>query len=143
MGSYAGIDWASAKHDVLIESAAGEELLGATFAHDEDGVSALCAALACFDVELVAIERPDGLLVDRLLGGGCGCWRCIPIRSRRPAIGSARRAASRIGLIGSYCVSWRALIATASESWSLTRIRPRRSRRSPERVRILWVRGWR
>src|SRR5947209_5813570 len=70
MCSYAGIDWASAKHDVLIEDAAGEELLAATFAHDEDGVSALCAALACFDVELVAIERPDGLLVDRLLESG-------------------------------------------------------------------------
>ena len=70
MGSYAGIDWASAKHDVLIEDPAGEELLAATFAHDEDGVSALCAALACFDVELVAIERPDGLLVDRLLDAG-------------------------------------------------------------------------
>jgi transposase len=70
MVSYAGIDWASAKHDVLIEDPAGEELLAATFAHDEDGVSALCAALACFEVELVAIERPDGLLVDRLLEAG-------------------------------------------------------------------------
>jgi transposase len=70
MGSYAGIDWASTKHDVLIEDEAGEELLATTFAHDEDGVSALCAALACFDVELVAIERPDGLLVDRLLEAG-------------------------------------------------------------------------
>lgn len=33
-------------------------------------MSALCAALACFDVEVVAIERPDGLLVDRLLETG-------------------------------------------------------------------------
>jgi transposase len=70
MGNCAGIDWASEKHDVLIEDPAGEELLGATFAHDEDGVSGLCAALACFDVEVVAIERPEGLLVDRLLDAG-------------------------------------------------------------------------
>ena len=70
MGNCAGIDWASEKHDVLIEDAAGEALLAATFAHDEDGVSALCAALARFDVEVVAIERPDGLLVDRLLDAG-------------------------------------------------------------------------
>ena len=70
MGNRAGIDWASEKHDVLIEDAAGEELLATTFAHDEDGVSALCAALQCFDVEVVAIERPDGLLVDRLLDTG-------------------------------------------------------------------------
>jgi transposase len=70
MGNCAGIDWASEKHDVLIEDSAGEELLGATFAHDEDGVSALLAALECFEVEVVAIERPDGLLVDRLLDAG-------------------------------------------------------------------------
>jgi transposase len=70
MGNCAGIDWASEKHEVLIEDPAGAELLAETFAHDEDGVSALCAALACFDVELVAIERPDGLLVDRLLEAG-------------------------------------------------------------------------
>jgi transposase len=70
VGNCAGIDWASEKHDVLVEDAAGEELLAATFSHDEDGVSALCAALVCFDVEVVAIERPDGLLVDRLLDAG-------------------------------------------------------------------------
>jgi len=70
MGNCAGIDWASEKHDVLIEDPAGEKLLAATFAHDEDGISGLCAALECFDVEVVAIERPDGLLVDRLLDAG-------------------------------------------------------------------------
>ena len=70
MGDCAGVDWASEKHDVLIEDPAGEELLAATFAHDEDGVSALCGALSCFEVEVVAIERPDGLLVDRLLEAG-------------------------------------------------------------------------
>jgi transposase len=70
MGNCAGIDWSSEKHDVLVEDPAGAELLATTFAHDEDGVSALCAALHCFDVEVVAIERPDGLLVDRLLDAG-------------------------------------------------------------------------
>src|ERR1039457_3840596 len=70
MGNCAGIDWASEKHDLLIEEPAGEQLLAATFAHDEDGVSALCAALECFEVEVVAIERPDGVLVERLLESG-------------------------------------------------------------------------
>lgn len=37
MGNCAGIDWASEKHDVLIENPAGGELLAATFSHDEDG----------------------------------------------------------------------------------------------------------
>jgi transposase len=70
MGNCAGVDWASEKHDVLIEDPAGEELLAATFSHDEDGVSSLCAALACFEVDVVAIERSEGLLVDRLLEAG-------------------------------------------------------------------------
>ena len=41
-----------------------------TFAHDEHGISALCAALSCFEVEVVAIERGDGVLVERLLEAG-------------------------------------------------------------------------
>src|ERR1700756_4705225 len=71
MGSnYAGVDWASEKHDVLIADATGEELLAATFAHDEAGLRALCRALVRYEVTLVAIERPDGLLVERLLDAG-------------------------------------------------------------------------
>jgi transposase len=45
-------------------------LLGETFAHDETGITALCDALVCFEVEVVAIERPDGVLVERLLKAG-------------------------------------------------------------------------
>ena len=70
MGSYAGVDWASEKHDVLVADAAGEELLAATFAHDESGLRSLCRQLLRLKVELVAIERPDGLLVERLLDAG-------------------------------------------------------------------------
>jgi transposase len=68
MGStYAGVDWASEKHDVLIADETGEEILAARFAHDEAGVRGLCRALVRHEVTLVAIERPDGLLVERLL----------------------------------------------------------------------------
>ena len=70
MGRYAGIDWASAKHDVLVADESGEELRSATFVHDEKGLSALCRVLLRLGVELVAIERPDGLLVERLLDAG-------------------------------------------------------------------------
>ena len=85
--SYAGVDWASEKHDVLVADAAGEELFGGMFAHDEQGLRSLCRALVRLKVELVAIERPDGLLVERLLDAGPRSCRCIPTRSRRPAIG--------------------------------------------------------
>jgi len=60
MGNCAGVDWASEKHDVLIANASGNELLAGTFAHDESGIASLCAALIKRDVEVVAIERPDG-----------------------------------------------------------------------------------
>lgn len=38
MGRYAGVDWAAEKHDVLVADEAGEELLAATFAHEEKGL---------------------------------------------------------------------------------------------------------
>ena len=68
--SYAGVDWASEKHDVLVADEAGERLLAATFAHDEQGLRSLCDQLVRLGVGLVAIERPDGLLVERLLDAG-------------------------------------------------------------------------
>jgi transposase len=70
MGNCAGVDWASEKHDVLVADEAGEELLTATFAHDEAGLRALCRALVRLKVQLVAIERPDGVLIERLLDAG-------------------------------------------------------------------------
>jgi transposase len=67
---YAGIDWAADKHDVLVAEETGTELLEATYAHDEGGLRALCRVLVRLEVVLVAIERPDGLLVERLLDAG-------------------------------------------------------------------------
>jgi hypothetical protein len=62
---YAGIDWASDKHDVLVADETGAEVVAATFAHDEKGLAASCRTLVRLEVGLVAIERPDGLLVER------------------------------------------------------------------------------
>ena len=70
MGRYAGVDWASEKHDVLVEDEAGEELFAGSFAHDEAGLRSLCRTLVQMKVVLVAIERPDGLLVEQLLDAG-------------------------------------------------------------------------
>jgi transposase len=70
MASYAGIDWASEAHDVLVADEAGVELLSARYAHDEKGLTALCRMLVRLEVVLVAVERPDGLLVERLLDAG-------------------------------------------------------------------------
>src|SRR5947209_5277616 len=67
---YAGIDWAAGEHDVLVADETGTEVLAATYSHDENGLSALCRVLVRLEVVLVAIERPDGLLVERLLDAG-------------------------------------------------------------------------
>ncbi len=53
MGNCAGVDWAAEKHDVLVCDEAGEELLAATFAHDEQGLRALCCTLVRLKVQLV------------------------------------------------------------------------------------------
>ncbi|HEY2201245.1 MAG TPA: IS110 family transposase [Solirubrobacteraceae bacterium] len=87
MSNYAGVDWAADKHDVRVGDETGEELLAATFAHDERGLRALCRALLRLKVELVAIERPDGLLVERLLDAGL---RVLAMHPKQVAAARAR-----------------------------------------------------
>jgi transposase len=65
-----GVDWASDKHDVLVQDVDGEQVLATTFAHDERGLRALCGTLVRLGVVLVTIERLDGLLIERLLDAG-------------------------------------------------------------------------
>jgi transposase len=70
MAAVCGIDWADEWHDVRIADAAGVALAQRRFSHDEDGIAALLDLLAEHDVQMAAIERPDGLLVGRLLAAG-------------------------------------------------------------------------
>src|ERR1700740_2577853 len=125
MSNYAGVDWAADKHDVRVCDEAGEELLAATFAHDEKGLRALCRALLRLKVELVAIERPDGLLVERLLDAGL---RVLPMHPKQVAAARARfRAAGGKSdrSTRSCCASWRAPTTIASGCSSPTRMRRR------------------
>lgn len=69
-GTSAGIDWASEENALCVVDAAGGRLAEAMFAHDEAGIRSLVARMRDLGVERVAIERPDGLLVDRLLEAG-------------------------------------------------------------------------
>jgi transposase len=70
MRATCGIDWASDWHDVHIADEQGQLLAAKQFSHDERGVSALIELLLSYRVECCAIERPDGLLVGRLLAAG-------------------------------------------------------------------------
>jgi hypothetical protein len=126
MCRYAGIDWASAKHDVLVADENGEELLAATFVHDEKGLTALCRTLVRLEVGLVGIERPDGLLVERLLDAGLRVLAMHPNQVQPLVIGSGSRAGSQIGSTRSCCASLLGRTTIASGCSSRTVIRPRR-----------------
>jgi transposase len=70
---FAGIDWAAEAHAVCVMDAAGKIAARFTVTHSADGIAGLVRRLARFgdpaDIP-VAIERPDGRLVDLLLEAG-------------------------------------------------------------------------
>ena len=70
MDTYAGVDWASEEHAVCVVDEHGRRILERTVTHDERGLSELCRALCRLGVCRVALERPDGLVVERLLEAG-------------------------------------------------------------------------
>lgn len=70
MPAICGLDWASEWHDIRISDEHGQLLIEQRFAHDEAGLSALIDLLLEQQVIRVGIERPDGLLVGRLLVAG-------------------------------------------------------------------------
>jgi transposase len=70
---FTGIDWAAATHAVCVMDAAGEIIAEFTIAHDADGIARLIRRLARYGspaVMPVAIERPNGRLVDLLVQAG-------------------------------------------------------------------------
>jgi transposase len=69
-GVCGGIDWAKDTHDVLVADADGGRLWSETVPHSEAGIEKLCRTLVTLGVERVAVERPDGLLIERLLDAG-------------------------------------------------------------------------
>jgi transposase len=71
MAAICGIDWADEWHDLCIACLeTGELIAEERFSHDEVGIAALLETLASHSVERVTIERPNGLLVGRLLAAG-------------------------------------------------------------------------
>jgi transposase len=73
MQVYVGIDWASKAHELCIVDEQGAIVVRFGFPHSERGVTEAIRRLAALGDASglpVAIERPDGLLVDRLLEAG-------------------------------------------------------------------------
>lgn len=70
MEKFAGIDWAATEHALCVVDEQGQRLRERRVAHSEAAIAALCRELVELSVCRVAIERPDGILVDRLLEAG-------------------------------------------------------------------------
>jgi transposase len=66
----AGLDLASEEHRLVVVDGEGRRLQERRVSHSEDGIDALVRTLADLQVLRVAIEQPNGLVVDRLLAAG-------------------------------------------------------------------------
>ncbi len=82
----AGIDWAKDYHALCVIDEAGRKILEGRFAHDEGGIAKLCGSLVEMGVFRVAIERPEGVLVERVLEAGLTVLAIHPnqLKAARP-----------------------------------------------------------
>jgi transposase len=69
-GRTAGIDLASEQHRLVVVDGDGQRMQERRYAHSEADVSALLRQLLELEVARVAIEQPNGLVVERLLDAG-------------------------------------------------------------------------
>jgi transposase len=67
---YAGVDWASRSHAVCVVDERGEPVERFDVEHTEPGLRTLSQRLAKAGVKRVAIERPDGPVIDALFAAG-------------------------------------------------------------------------
>lgn len=77
---YGGLDWASAEHTVCVVDEAGGIVDRFTLAHRAAELGSMCRRLVRAGVARIAIERPDGPVVDALMGAGL---EVVVIPSRR------------------------------------------------------------
>lgn len=87
----AGIDWASADHAVAVVDHRGYQVERFTISHTTTGLRELVRRLRRAGVAEVAIERPDGPVVDALLDAELGVVVIAPnqIKNLRSRYGSA------------------------------------------------------
>jgi transposase len=69
-GRTGGLDLASEEHRLVVVDAEGRRVEEHRVAHSEEGLVALLRKLLALGVARIAIEQPNGLVVDRLLDAG-------------------------------------------------------------------------
>lgn len=90
-GVTCGIDWASDDHAVSILDTHGREIVRCTIEHNGAGLRELLAVLERAGVHEIAIERPDGPVVNTLLDAGVTVVVISPnqVKNLRGRYGSA------------------------------------------------------
>jgi transposase len=80
MAMFAGVDWGSVTHAICVINERGERVLDFAVEHDASGLTTLISRLRKVSPTesslRIAIERPSGLLVDRLMDAG---FTVVPI----------------------------------------------------------------
>lgn len=89
----AGLDWASEEHAICIVDPNGGTRESFTVAHDARGLGELVRRLRRYEDLRLAIERPDGLLVDTLVDAGI---RVAPIHPNKLKAARDRYTTSRV-----------------------------------------------
>jgi transposase len=90
-GVTGGLDWACDDHAVSVVDARGRELLRRSIEHSAAGLRELVQVLTCSGCAEVAIERPDGPVVEALLNAGLAVVVISPnqVKNLRGRYGSA------------------------------------------------------
>ena len=84
MSVFCGIDWGNTHHQVAVVDDAGIEVSNRRYLHDRAGVDELIDDLVSVDGLVgVAIERSEGILVERLHAAGLAVFPVSPRVSAR------------------------------------------------------------
>jgi transposase len=67
---YAGVDWATDGHAVCVVDGQGRVIVEFVVTHTAEGLAELCRRVAGAGARRLAIERPDGPVVDAVLASG-------------------------------------------------------------------------
>ncbi len=119
----AGIDWASADHSVAVVDADGLQRDRFVVAHTASALRRLVDRLHRAGVGGVAIERPDGPVVDALLDAGLEVFVIAPntVKSLRGRYGSAGNKDDRWRLSRFLCKRSALVAFGRSYRWGLMR----------------------
>ncbi len=142
----AGLDWAKDEHALCILNGAGRKLFEGRFAHDERGIGELCRSLVAHDdVQAVAIERPEGVLVEGLLAAGLVVVAIHPNQLKEAARPRFRAAGGKSDGFDAFCLAelartdrhrFRALVPDSDETKALKTLTRAREDLVKERVAL-------